>query len=93
MTLKADLDKMTQLAAEEEKCESECKEFNDVIIFDQNKDVSYIPSMLQGCPPMAPTSPEFNKVPRQRMYFHFKVSGTSGNLVECHTSRRLHFQL
>ena len=61
MALKNVLDEMTQLAAVEEKCESECREFNDVIVFDQNKDVSYIPSMLQGCPPMASTSPEYGK--------------------------------
>lgn len=61
MALKNVLDEMTQLAAIEEKCERECQGFNDVIVFDQNNDVSYIPSMLQGCPPMAPVSPEYGK--------------------------------
>ena len=61
ITLKKKLDEMTRLAAIQENCESEIEELNDVLSFDENEDVSYIPSLLQGCPPMAHINPEYGK--------------------------------
>ena len=61
ITLKTKLDEMTKLAAIQENCEREFEELNDVLSFDENEDVSYIPSLLQGCPPMAPVNPEYGK--------------------------------
>lgn len=61
ITLKNKLDEMTKLAAIQENCESDIEELNNVLSFDENEDVSYIPSLLQGCPPMAPMNPEYGK--------------------------------
>ncbi|MEW8542471.1 MAG: hypothetical protein AB2693_02970 [Candidatus Thiodiazotropha sp.] len=54
------LDKMTQLAAEQERM-TEIESFNDVITFDCLKHVKYIPDLWHGHPPMAPGSPSYSK--------------------------------
>ena len=59
--LKQDLDKMTKVAAIQENCEDQFQKFNDIISFDENDDVFYIPSFLKGCPPMAPVSPDYGR--------------------------------
>ena len=57
---KATLDKITRAAAEEESLEKVyC--FNDVIKFDDEKDVSYFPSLWFGNPPMAPVNPDYSR--------------------------------
>ncbi|XP_066526953.1 interferon-induced very large GTPase 1-like [Hoplias malabaricus] len=53
------LDKMTELAAEEERCNAEC--FTDVIRFDIEKDVYYMPQLWEGNTPMAPPNPRYSE--------------------------------
>ncbi|XP_016114686.1 interferon-induced very large GTPase 1-like [Sinocyclocheilus grahami] len=48
---------MTKLAAKEEVCDAEC--FSDVIRFDVQKDVKYIPQLWEGSPPMAPPNTNY----------------------------------
>uniref|UniRef100_A0A8C1PKV0 Interferon-induced very large GTPase 1-like n=1 Tax=Cyprinus carpio TaxID=7962 RepID=A0A8C1PKV0_CYPCA len=55
--LQKTLDEMTKLAAEDEVCDAEC--FSDVIRFDVQKDVKYIPHLWEGNPPMAPPNPKY----------------------------------
>ena len=50
------LNDMTQAAAEVENCEGQYNSFNQVIDFDQSKDVFYFPSLWKGDPPMAPVN-------------------------------------
>ncbi|XP_028415078.1 interferon-induced very large GTPase 1-like [Dendronephthya gigantea] len=59
--LKKDLDQMTKLAAWQENCEQEYRTFDDIISFDEEKDVFYIPSLLKGSPPMAPVNPQYGR--------------------------------
>ena len=59
--LKLNLDKMTKLAAIQENCEDKFEKLDDVISFNENEDVFYIPSFLKGSPPMAPVNPEYGK--------------------------------
>ncbi|XP_066526976.1 interferon-induced very large GTPase 1-like [Hoplias malabaricus] len=53
------LDKMTELAAKEERCNAES--FTDVITFDIEKDVYYMPQLWEGNPPMAPPNPLYSE--------------------------------
>ncbi|KTF97353.1 hypothetical protein cypCar_00046427, partial [Cyprinus carpio] len=55
--LQETLDEMTKLAAKDEVCDAEC--FSDVISFDVQKDVKYIPHLWEGNPPMAPPNPNY----------------------------------
>ena len=50
------LDNMTQAAAKIENCEGQYCSFNQVIDFDNQKDVFYFPSLWKGNPPMAPVN-------------------------------------
>ena len=59
--LKQDLDKMAKLAAIQENCEDKFQKLNDIISFDENVDVFYIPSFLKGSPPMAPVNPNYGR--------------------------------
>ena len=59
--LKQDLDKMAKLAAIQENCEDKFQKLNDIISFDENEDVFYIPSLLKGSPPMAPVNPYYGR--------------------------------
>ena len=59
--LKEDLDKMAKVAATQENCEDQFQKLNDIISFDENNDVFYIPSLLKGRPPMAPVSPNYGR--------------------------------
>ena len=63
--LKKDLDKMTKVAAHQENCEDKFKKFDDIISFDANEDVFYLPSLLKGCPPMAAVNPEYGRAVRE----------------------------
>ena len=53
------LDLMTNTAAIVEKCESKYRCFQDVIQFDDDKNVTYFPSLWKGDPPMAPVNPGY----------------------------------
>uniref|UniRef100_A0A3B3V257 VLIG-type G domain-containing protein n=1 Tax=Poecilia latipinna TaxID=48699 RepID=A0A3B3V257_9TELE len=57
--LQEKLDKMAQLAAQEEVCDVEC--FSDVITFDVQKDVKYFAQLWEGSPPMAPPNPGYSE--------------------------------
>ncbi|XP_046849939.1 interferon-induced very large GTPase 1-like [Xenia sp. Carnegie-2017] len=57
--LKQDLDKMAKLAAIYENCEDKFQKFDDIIAFDENEDVFYMPSLLKGSPPMTPINPDY----------------------------------
>ncbi|XP_028403272.1 interferon-induced very large GTPase 1-like [Dendronephthya gigantea] len=59
--LKLDLDRMTKIAAIQETCEHEFEKLDDVISFNENEDVFYIPNLLKGSPPMAPVNPEYGR--------------------------------
>ena len=59
--LKQDLDKMAKVAAIQENCEDKFQKLNDIISFDENEDVFYIPSLLKGSPPMAPVNPNYGR--------------------------------
>ena len=59
--LKQDLDKMAKLAAHQENCEEKFQRIDDIISFDENEDVFYIPSLLKGSPPMAPVNPNYGR--------------------------------
>ncbi|XP_046850916.1 interferon-induced very large GTPase 1-like isoform X2 [Xenia sp. Carnegie-2017] len=59
--LKQDLDKMAKLAATQEMCEDQFQKLDDIIAFDENEDVFYIPSLLKGSPPMAPINPNYSR--------------------------------
>ena len=58
--LKENLDKMTKLAAKEEGLERVYTSFNDVMQFDDEKDVTYFPTLWFGNPPMAPVYPMYS---------------------------------
>jgi hypothetical protein len=59
--LKSDLDKMAKLAATQENCDDKFQNLNDIISFDENEDVFYLPALLKGYPPMAPVNPEYGR--------------------------------
>ncbi|XP_046850909.1 uncharacterized protein LOC124444359 [Xenia sp. Carnegie-2017] len=59
--LKQNLDHMARLAAIQENCEDQFQKLDDIIAFDENKDVFYIPSLLKGSPPMAPINPNYGR--------------------------------
>ena len=57
--LKENLDKMTKVAAKEEGLERQYTSFNDVMQFDDEKDVTCFPTLWFGNPPMAPVNPMY----------------------------------
>ena len=61
ITLKRKLDEMAKLAAIQEKCEDTFQELNDILSFDENEDVFYIPNLLQASPPMARVNPDYGR--------------------------------
>ena len=61
LNLKKDLDKMAKLAAIQENCEEKVQKLDDIISFNENDDVFYIPSLLEGNPPMAPVNPKYGR--------------------------------
>ena len=61
INLKKKLDDMAKLAAIQENCEDAFQELNDILSFDENDDVFYIPNLLQGSPPMAPVNPDYGR--------------------------------
>ena len=54
------LDFMTSTAAKVEKCESKYRSFQDVIQFNDEKNVTMFPSLWKGDPPMAPVNPGYS---------------------------------
>ena len=63
--MKTHLDKMTVVAAKEEGLEKEYTCFDDVLHFDNEKDVSYFPSLWYGNPPMAPVNAKYSAEARK----------------------------
>ena len=61
ISLRRKLDDMAKLAAIQENCEDAFQELNDILSFDENDDVFYIPNLLQGSPPMAPVNPDYGR--------------------------------
>ena len=61
ITLKRKLDDMAKLAAIQENCAHAFQELNDILSFNENDDVFYIPNLLQGSPPMAPVNPDYGR--------------------------------
>ncbi|XP_046851638.1 interferon-induced very large GTPase 1-like isoform X2 [Xenia sp. Carnegie-2017] len=59
--LKQNLNHMARLAAIQENCEDQFQKLDDIMAFDENKDVFYIPSLLKGSPPMAPINPNYGR--------------------------------
>ncbi|XP_044186182.1 interferon-induced very large GTPase 1-like isoform X1 [Thunnus albacares] len=57
--LQEKLDEMAKLAAKEEVYDAEC--FNDIIVFDVQKDVKYFAQLWEGSPPMAPPNPGYSE--------------------------------
>ena len=57
----AKLDDMTLAAAKVEQCDSQYKQFRDVIYFNDQTDVFYFPSLWKGDPPMAPVNPGYSE--------------------------------
>ena len=55
------LDEMTRLAAIAEKCEGKYRTFQDVIMFDEDTDITYFPGLWKGEPPMAPVNPGYSE--------------------------------
>ena len=53
------LDDMTKTAAKVEKCERRYRSFRDVIQFNDEKNVIFLPSLWEGDPPMAPVNPGY----------------------------------
>ncbi|XP_041863308.1 interferon-induced very large GTPase 1-like [Melanotaenia boesemani] len=84
--LQEKLDKMTQLAAEEEECDVEC--FNDVIAFDVQKDVKYFAQLWEGSPPMAPPNPGYSEsVQELKNIILSKASKSTGILLSHFSSK------
>ena len=63
--MKAHLDMMTVVAAKEEGLEKEYSCFDDVLRFDNEKDVTYFPTLWYGNPPMAPVNPMYSAEARK----------------------------
>ena len=58
------LDEMTKIAAKEEGLETHYTSFNDVIHFDDERNVTYFPGLWYGNPPMAPVNPKYSTTAR-----------------------------
>ncbi|XP_041863275.1 interferon-induced very large GTPase 1-like [Melanotaenia boesemani] len=84
--LQEKLDKMAQLAAEEEVCDVEC--FSDVIAFDVQKDVKYFAQLWEGSPPMAPPNPGYGEsVQELKNIILSKASKSTGILLSHFSSK------
>ena len=55
------LDEMTRLAAVAENCEGKYYSFQDIIMFDEDTDVTYFPGLWKGDPPMASVNPGYSE--------------------------------
>ena len=72
------LDLMTITAAKVEKCEGQYRSFQDVIQFDDEKNVTMFPSLWKGDPPMAPVNPGYS----------FKASSLKQGVINAAQSRK-----
>ena len=59
--LKCDLDKKAKTAATQENCEGIFQKFGDILSFNEEEDVFYIPNLLTGNPLMAPVNPDYGR--------------------------------
>ena len=68
------LDKFTADAAKESKAfEGQYVTFNDVIKFNDLKDVHHFPGLLEGSPPMAPINPGYSEAAQKLKYHLIKI--------------------
>ncbi|XP_014879775.1 interferon-induced very large GTPase 1-like isoform X2 [Poecilia latipinna] len=75
--LQEKLDQMTQLAAKEEDCSSNC--FGDVITFNIETDVKYFAQLWEGSPPMAPPNPGYSEsIQELKAHILSKASASNG---------------
>ena len=61
LMFKEKLDEMTRLVSKEQKLAEEYKCFNNVIHYDDQRDVHYFPNLWIGDPPMAPVNDGYSK--------------------------------
>ena len=81
------LDEMTRLAAVAENCEGKYYSFQDIIMFDEDTDVTYFPGLWKGDPPMASVSPGYSEKALQLKSALVSLVDTSqsdSNLVSFH---------
>ena len=60
LNFKRKLDEKTRFAARAEKMDGKYKSFNEVIKFDEDRDVSHFPGLWKGDPPLAPVNPGYS---------------------------------
>jgi hypothetical protein len=80
------LNKFTVEAAKEENCEEHYKTFNDVIAFDDQKDVHHFPTLWKGDPPMAPINQGYSDS-AQNLKYHLTEDLVQGT---CHRGSLLY---
>ena len=73
------LDKMTKAAAKEEQSGGMYAVFNDVIKFDDEKDVWYFPNLWDGNPPMARVNPGYSESALKLKSRLINLAETKGN--------------
>ena len=74
------LDDMTKAAAQLEKCDGRYRSFQDVIQFNDEKNVTSFPALWKGDPPMAPVNPGYS----------FKACELKESLIVAIQSRKNH---
>ena len=87
--MKANLDKMTIVAAKEEEIEKEYTCFDDVLHFDSEKDVTYFPTLWYGNPPMAPVNPKYSAEARKLQQCLIEHTKSCTQLVLSHFTKYL----
>ena len=87
--MKANLDKMTVVAAKEEEIEKEYTCFDDVLHFDSEKDVTYFPALWYGNPPMAPVNPKYSAEARKLQQCLIQHTKSCTQLVLSHFTKYL----
>ena len=70
------LNKMTLAAAKTENVSGRYHSFQDVIQFEEKKDISYFPSLWKGDPPMAPINPGYTHKAKLLKHALMKLSET-----------------
>ncbi len=76
------LNKFTNNAAIEEKCEGKYKSFNDVIKYDDSTDAHCFPGLWKGGPPMAPVNPGYSNTAQSlKMHFIDSFDNSTHNLL------------
>ena len=73
------LNQFTLDAAKAEKCTGQYESFNDVIKFDDQRDIYHFPGLWMGDPPMAPVNQGYSQK-AQELKYHFIERACEGNL-------------